>query len=227
MATLRFTSRPKRTKWTSGPHCWSTALTPTPWHGKASAPSTWQRRRAAWTWCHCCWPRMPTSTCATRYTDLYKHKKGLKAFKNFFSILYPEGDGACVSVSWPSTKTNVFACLCVCVSSSHTQSGLTPLHLAAQEDKVNVAEVLLNHGADVNPQTKVKHTASFIYTYCWLCCVCFYLCFSLYLNFFLNSLRIFMALEKYSLSQTHICLWSSQCYVNKRLIPDWKVFMSL
>ena len=36
------------------------------------------------------------------------------------------------------------------------QSGLTPLHLAAQEDKVNVAEVLLNSGADVNPQTKVK-----------------------------------------------------------------------
>ena len=36
------------------------------------------------------------------------------------------------------------------------QSGLTPLHLAAQEDKVNVAEVLLNHGADVNPQTKVQ-----------------------------------------------------------------------
>lgn len=38
----------------------------------------------------------------------------------------------------------------------HIQSGLTPLHLAAQEDKVNVAEVLLNHGADVNPQTKVQ-----------------------------------------------------------------------
>lgn len=36
------------------------------------------------------------------------------------------------------------------------QSGLTPLHLAAQEDKVSVAEVLLNHGADVNPQTKVS-----------------------------------------------------------------------
>lgn len=36
------------------------------------------------------------------------------------------------------------------------QSGLTPLHLAAQEDKVSVAEVLLNHGADVNPQTKVR-----------------------------------------------------------------------
>lgn len=48
--------------------------------------------------------------------------------------------------------------LCVCVSLPHIQSGLTPLHLAAQEDKVNVAEVLLNHGADVNPQTKVECT---------------------------------------------------------------------
>lgn len=35
------------------------------------------------------------------------------------------------------------------------QSGLTPLHLAAQEDKVNVAEVLVNHGATVDPETKV------------------------------------------------------------------------
>lgn len=39
---------------------------------------------------------------------------------------------------------------------SHIQNGLTPLHLAAQEDKVNVAEVLLNHGADVNTQTRVR-----------------------------------------------------------------------
>lgn len=46
----------------------------------------------------------------------------------------------------------------------HIQSGLTPLHLAAQEDKVNVAEVLLNHGADVNPQTKVK-LSQMVYTH--------------------------------------------------------------
>ena len=39
------------------------------------------------------------------------------------------------------------------------QSGLTPLHLAAQEDKVNVAEVLVNQGAAVDPETKVQ-TAS-------------------------------------------------------------------
>lgn len=35
------------------------------------------------------------------------------------------------------------------------QSGLTPLHLAAQEDRVNVAEVLVNQGAVVDAQTKV------------------------------------------------------------------------
>lgn len=38
------------------------------------------------------------------------------------------------------------------------QSGLTPLHLAAQEDKVNVAEVLVNHGATIDPETKVMQT---------------------------------------------------------------------
>ena len=37
----------------------------------------------------------------------------------------------------------------------HLQSGLTPLHLAAQEDRVNVAEVLVNQGAAVDAQTKV------------------------------------------------------------------------
>lgn len=35
------------------------------------------------------------------------------------------------------------------------QSSLTPLHLAAQEDKVNIAEVLVNHGATIDPETKV------------------------------------------------------------------------
>ncbi|XP_053731295.1 ankyrin-3-like isoform X4 [Synchiropus splendidus] len=38
------------------------------------------------------------------------------------------------------------------------QSGLTPLHLAAQENKVNVAEVLLNHRADVNVRTMTGYT---------------------------------------------------------------------
>lgn len=63
---------------------------------------------------------------------------------------------------------------CVCVHVLRVQSGLTPLHLAAQEDKVNVAEVFLNQGADINPQTKVKlsqtlHTTAII-------CILIYLC---------------------------------------------------
>ncbi|KAK6328027.1 hypothetical protein J4Q44_G00000050 [Coregonus suidteri] len=38
------------------------------------------------------------------------------------------------------------------------KSGLTPLHLAAQDDKVNVAEVLVNQGATVDPETKMGYT---------------------------------------------------------------------
>lgn len=39
----------------------------------------------------------------------------------------------------------------------HLQTGLTSLHLAAQEDKVNVAEILTKHGANQDAQTKVNH----------------------------------------------------------------------
>lgn len=35
------------------------------------------------------------------------------------------------------------------------QSGLTPIHLAAQEDKVGVAEILAKSGANLDQQTKV------------------------------------------------------------------------
>lgn len=35
------------------------------------------------------------------------------------------------------------------------QSGLTALHLAAQEDKVAVAEILAKNGANLDQQTKV------------------------------------------------------------------------
>lgn len=45
---------------------------------------------------------------------------------------------------------------CACV----LKSGLTPLHLVAQEDKVNVAEVLVNQSAAVDPETKV-HCSTF------------------------------------------------------------------
>lgn len=35
------------------------------------------------------------------------------------------------------------------------QSGLTPLHLTAQEDKVGAAEVLAKYDANLDQQTKV------------------------------------------------------------------------
>lgn len=35
------------------------------------------------------------------------------------------------------------------------QSGLTPLHLTAQEDKVSAAEVLAKYDANLDQQTKV------------------------------------------------------------------------
>lgn len=38
------------------------------------------------------------------------------------------------------------------------QNGLTPMHLAAQEDKVPVAEVLVKYGAEIDPQTKAGYT---------------------------------------------------------------------
>ncbi|CDQ85059.1 unnamed protein product, partial [Oncorhynchus mykiss] len=38
------------------------------------------------------------------------------------------------------------------------QSGLTPLHLAAQEDKVAVGEILAKHGANLDQQTKLGYT---------------------------------------------------------------------
>jgi len=35
------------------------------------------------------------------------------------------------------------------------KNGLAPLHLAAQEDRVGVAKILVTHGAQVDLQTKV------------------------------------------------------------------------
>uniref|UniRef100_A0AAQ5ZBP3 Ankyrin 3 n=1 Tax=Amphiprion ocellaris TaxID=80972 RepID=A0AAQ5ZBP3_AMPOC len=52
---------------------------------------------------------------------------------------------------YPFLFIQVYLCL-------YPQSGLTPLHLAAQEDKVNVAEVLVNHGATIDPETKLGYT---------------------------------------------------------------------
>ena len=42
------------------------------------------------------------------------------------------------------------------------QNGLTPIHLAAQEDKVPVAEILVKYGSEVDSQTKVGgHNSGF------------------------------------------------------------------
>ena len=38
------------------------------------------------------------------------------------------------------------------------QNGLCPLHLAAQEDQVPVAEILVKYDASIDPQTKAGYT---------------------------------------------------------------------
>lgn len=38
------------------------------------------------------------------------------------------------------------------------KNGLTAMHLAAQEDHVPVAEVLVKHNAQIDPQTKVRES---------------------------------------------------------------------
>lgn len=67
----------------------------------------------------------------------------------------------------------LFCHLCIwlyfCISLFlYLQSGLTPLHLAAQEDKVNVAEVLCNQGAFIDPETKVMIASSCL----WIKVIC-------------------------------------------------------
>lgn len=54
------------------------------------------------------------------------------------------------------------AVLCV----SLMQSGLTALHLAAQEDKVAVAEILTRNGANLDQQTKVSTIILFSFSAC-------------------------------------------------------------
>lgn len=77
----------------------------------------------------------------------------------------------------------LFCLLCIwlyfCISLFlYLQSGLTPLHLAAQEDKVNVAEVLCNQGAFIDPETKVMIASSCLWIKIikafakWICLSC-------------------------------------------------------
>lgn len=44
------------------------------------------------------------------------------------------------------------------ISNILPQNGLTPLHLCAQEDRVNVATILVNNKCEIDPQTKAGYT---------------------------------------------------------------------
>jgi len=37
-----------------------------------------------------------------------------------------------------------------------SRNGLTPLHLAAQDDRTTIARMLTRYGANIDPQTKVS-----------------------------------------------------------------------
>ncbi len=77
-------------------------------------------------------------------------------------------------------------CLRIIISLTHSvcfvkQNGLTPLHMAAQDDMAGVAEVLLNHGAEIDAQTKVRVQVLWCFhrlnIHCRLyCVVCLYQC---------------------------------------------------
>jgi len=43
---------------------------------------------------------------------------------------------------------------------SRSVNGLTALHLAAQDDRVPAAKILVRHGADTDPQTLVRSRVS-------------------------------------------------------------------
>lgn len=49
------------------------------------------------------------------------------------------------------------------------KNGLTPLHLAAQEDGVPVAEILVKYGSQIDSQTKVgSQKLWFFHCCCWI-----------------------------------------------------------
>lgn len=45
-----------------------------------------------------------------------------------------------------------------CLMTQYLQNGLTPMHLAAQEDRVQVAEILIKHGSATDTSTKAGYT---------------------------------------------------------------------
>lgn len=59
-------------------------------------------------------------------------------------------------------------CSCLCNWNFYLQHGLTPMHLAAQEDRVSVAKVLHDHGSLVDPLTKSGKQLFLIRLLCFL-----------------------------------------------------------
>jgi len=134
MATLPSTLHLSRTRsrWLTA--CCSTELQPMLSHCRESHLFTWPRRRAGLTWSPCSSPNRPTSTLATRQEQIIQ-KMILKEF-DFFC--------ACLTSSFDSSN----------------QSGLTPLHLVAQEGHVGIADILVKQGASVYAATRVRAFSS-------------------------------------------------------------------
>lgn len=105
-------------------------------HYRVSHLSTWPHRKEGLTWCPCSSPNRPTSTSATRQRD--KIKKWKKCYcKINYSL-------CCFRCFWPLSFH------------SDKQSGLTPLHLVAQEGHVGIADILVKQGASVYAATRVR-----------------------------------------------------------------------
>lgn len=132
MATLPSTLHPSRTRWRWPTACCSTELQPTLSHCRASLRSTSPHRREGLTWFPCSSPNRPTSTWATRQDEtdkVWNWKVGiLLSCFNLMNLYF---------YSW-------------------IQSGLTPLHLVAQEGHVGIADILVKQGASVYAATRVR-----------------------------------------------------------------------
>lgn len=87
------------------------------------------------------------------------------------------------------------------------QSGLTSLHLAAQEDKVGVGEILVKHGGSIDQQTKVRDVWSYPKTHS----------FKMWIISLINS-----TLHSFSWD-THLWSWPVIMETPRWLIFYWKV----
>lgn len=106
-------------------------------HYRVSHLSTWPHRKEGLTWCPCSSPNRPTSTSATRQRQI-KLKKWKKCYSKINYSL------CCFCCFWPLSFH------------PDKQSGLTPLHLVAQEGHVGIADILVKQGASVYAATRVR-----------------------------------------------------------------------